>query len=854
MNAQFLFRRRLVNIIESSGNQVTYIYGPASFGKTTIARQWAESKNERSIYFEGFSSLSSASILKKFIESLIEGLPKLAPLLSEIIVDNDVDQTIIENLIEILNQEKNPYTLIIDNAEHIRQNHVKLSQIFVQNRPDKMKLILITATSPSAEFIRSYGIDRLCVISPEQLKFTKEEIFALAQHTYPDISKDDVQNIFEYTEGWPAGVQLLLSQISNANDSKKVFLNFKSKGKKEFTAITNRVIAEINAQQIELITRLCLSNVIDTDTVNILGDNADAVRQLTILSQESIAVSQIDSSPPRFKIHPLLRETLIDELRKRSDFHEIVEKTIKNLLGRDRIREATEILIELGETSRLAQLLKDQSFVQAIDSSIQDSIARGEVSDLQSWLSVTPYMPNIGKIGFSVLNFYISLLQGNFNEAQTHIHNTEATLSSLGKELRNEWTSDVLAMQSILHFANGRLSENWNCALEALEWKKRYPTNSRHQLTYLQFALWSALLRDSDVDLKNINQFIDEISAEPTTPQKISTIRMMRSLQAAHDGRFTEARNNLLVAMTPISQSRYRGFFGAYAIKMAEAYCFAEAGKTSESIVLFEELNHDAIQGRNFPIAIASYGRLAFLYFISGDSEKALDTIRKAREMVDDKLLSPELHGCIDVWEMRIRLNLQDFERVQELLSRSKSTYMVKAFEAAINIEKSPSKTRALLDTFDLKSPRQAMTYHLFNAHLLYDSPSKQLNEVRKAVDIGSIHGYFRIFLLQRSDVIQHYITLAAESPTAFNERLARAAGERLNEMMFGQGDSPESLTRREADILRHLATGLPLKDIAGNLNISKNTIKSHLRNLYRKLGATDREDAVEKGKKLLKV
>ncbi|MEY3149420.1 MAG: hypothetical protein RL029_694, partial [Actinomycetota bacterium] len=76
----------------------------------------------------------------------------------------------------------------------------------------------------------------------------------------------------------------------------------------------------------------------------------------------------------------------------------------------------------------------------------------------------------------------------------------------------------------------------------------------------------------------------------------------------------------------------------------------------------------------------------------------------------------------------------------------------------------------------------------------------------------------------------------------------ARAAGEELNKMMTMKNSSGDPLTRREADILRHLATGLPLKEIASNLNISKNTIKTHLRNLYRKLGAEDRKDAVEKG------
>lgn len=87
---------------------------------------------------------------------------------------------------------------------------------------------------------------------------------------------------------------------------------------------------------------------------------------------------------------------------------------------------------------------------------------------------------------------------------------------------------------------------------------------------------------------------------------------------------------------------------------------------------------------------------------------------------------------------------------------------------------------------------------------------------------MGSKHGYFNHFLTQRSDVIQQYISIAAESPTSYNERLARAAGERLNEMMVGNASAGESLTRREADILRHLSTGLPLKDIAKSLGISK--------------------------------
>lgn len=62
----------------------------------------------------------------------------------------------------------------------------------------------------------------------------------------------------------------------------------------------------------------------------------------------------------------------------------------------------------------------------------------------------------------------------------------------------------------------------------------------------------------------------------------------------------------------------------------------------------------------------------------------------------------------------------------------------------------------------------------------------------------------------------------------------------------------PSSVTKRELEILRHLASELPLSKISSELNITKNTMKTHLRHLYRKLGATDRRDAVEKGKALL--
>jgi LuxR family maltose regulon positive regulatory protein len=58
---------------------------------------------------------------------------------------------------------------------------------------------------------------------------------------------------------------------------------------------------------------------------------------------------------------------------------------------------------------------------------------------------------------------------------------------------------------------------------------------------------------------------------------------------------------------------------------------------------------------------------------------------------------------------------------------------------------------------------------------------------------------------------------------------------------------SGEELSERELDVLRFLATNLSLREVAGELYVSLNTIKTHTRAIYRKLDATSRRHAVER-------
>ena len=63
-----------------------------------------------------------------------------------------------------------------------------------------------------------------------------------------------------------------------------------------------------------------------------------------------------------------------------------------------------------------------------------------------------------------------------------------------------------------------------------------------------------------------------------------------------------------------------------------------------------------------------------------------------------------------------------------------------------------------------------------------------------------------------------------------------------------GEDEPPGQLSERELEVLGQLAKGMTNKDIARDLFISQATVKSHVENILRKLGAADRAGAVAEG------
>ncbi|MDS0138608.1 MULTISPECIES: response regulator transcription factor [unclassified Amycolatopsis] len=101
-------------------------------------------------------------------------------------------------------------------------------------------------------------------------------------------------------------------------------------------------------------------------------------------------------------------------------------------------------------------------------------------------------------------------------------------------------------------------------------------------------------------------------------------------------------------------------------------------------------------------------------------------------------------------------------------------------------------------------------------------------------------------FLLKRArkEEIAHAVrTVAAGESLLFPEAIRRLVSGRRPGGVHAR--AAKTLTRREAEVLRLIATGLSNQDIAAALVISLETVKTHVGNIFAKLGAGNRSQAV---------
>jgi LuxR family maltose regulon positive regulatory protein len=126
--------------------------------------------------------------------------------------------------------------------------------------------------------------------------------------------------------------------------------------------------------------------------------------------------------------------------------------------------------------------------------------------------------------------------------------------------------------------------------------------------------------------------------------------------------------------------------------------------------------------------------------------------------------------------------------------------------------------------------------------------PAGALDSLVRALALAEPEGYVRVFIDEGPPMLDLVREAAKRgiAPTGVHRLLAAFGGPehgtRVRQALI------EPLSERELDVLRLLATDLDGPDIAAELVVSLNTVRSHTKSIYAKLGVNNRRAAVRRG------
>jgi LuxR family maltose regulon positive regulatory protein len=125
------------------------------------------------------------------------------------------------------------------------------------------------------------------------------------------------------------------------------------------------------------------------------------------------------------------------------------------------------------------------------------------------------------------------------------------------------------------------------------------------------------------------------------------------------------------------------------------------------------------------------------------------------------------------------------------------------------------------------------------------------VEHLTRAIDLGSHEGISLPFLEATprfEQLLLDHPSLAARWPVPRHSSASASDDHSATRQRRGL---PEPLTDRELSVLRWLATRMTTAEIATELFVSMNTVKTHLASIYRKLESSSRREAVAKGRDL---
>jgi ATP/maltotriose-dependent transcriptional regulator MalT len=322
-------------------------------------------------------------------------------------------------------------------------------------------------------------------------------------------------------------------------------------------------------------------------------------------------------------------------------------------------------------------------------------------------------------------------------------------------------------------------------------------------------------------------------------------------------GELSEAEHLALSALAAADDLGLEdGNFGRAEPHLALAAIAFERDQLDDAEAHVDQVMRIAEGGRRPPLELLAHLKLALLAGARGDQHRADDAVEEARTVLP-QATSPVI-ARIDQVQLRLALGRGDAETAAVMAGRLPPSPMSALLAARVHL--AADNPRAAYEVLTAMAGEAGSTRRIEIEHSLLNALTLAKTGLARpdaalyrALELAEPVGFHRTFVAEGPALWKLLASLPAHGRIADYVAELLASTQRV--VPPPKPGTPQTLvdplSDRELTVLRYLASRLTCTEIARELYLSVNTVRSHVKAIYRKLGVNSRADAVARARAL---
>ena len=850
-------RDLLAALDEAAGKRVTVISAPAGSGKTSLLRAWADRPGRRAAVLTVRPGQPDAQLFWLALLSAVRaatGGAAPSPAAPEFNGPAMVDKVRAE-----FAAAGDPFVLIVDDLHELTAEAGEQLTGLLTDLPPGVHVVVATRGEPPLQLHRLRLAGELAEIRAGQLRFTPDETRRLLAAAGITLSDPVVAALHERTEGWAAGLRLAALSLAGHPDPERFVAGFSGSDR----TVAEYLLAEMLDRQPPrvrgLLLRTALLDRVNGELADLLTGATGSERILLDLEDANAFVVSLDPGRTWFRYHRMFGGLLRLELRRTlpADIPELHRLAAGWLAGHGCVAGAVRHRQAAGDWAEAAALLADHALSLTLD---------GQAGTVAALLRAFPARIGADFPGLALVHAIAELDRLRLDEAGAHLEVVRAYAASTPPDRQHRLRMALASLDLLSARLRGHLDGVFEQvdALPPVDAGRSSAdvalASDLRALALLNLGVteaWSLRLADSERHL------LAGAALARTIGRPYLEVACLAHLGfAAADRSYAQARRRCEDA---IALAARHGWDAEAVIAPAQATLAA-------ILICAGEFDHGQRwldRARRATVAAGEPGIRLLVHLVAGMVPAARGRHREALAEFDAAgrvraLMAgePALGRAVTGWTIATHARLGDLEQARAALNalddRQAAADEIRNAAAVLRLaEKDPAgarrELRPVLDRDAPASPSPAVV----ESYLLDALACRDLGDERSARA-----GVERALRLSEPDrlILPFVMTGAWELLTALpphgTSHAALVAD--ILDVVRGGASGPaaapaaaEPLSPSELRVLRYLPTNLTRPEIAGQLSVSLNTVNTHIRRIYAKLGADDRSSAVQRGRDL---